>query len=289
MRKQRLSLLLAGLVIVALMGGLAWLVFRNQEPVYQGKPLSYWLAGFTAQITYGRLSTNGSTTPTRDQANEAVRQIGTNGIPTLLRMLRQHDSDFGLKLVKLAQKQRLIQINFVPATRRNSEAALAFGVLGAAGSNAVPALIQIYEERISDASQMSTAWSLGWIGPTAAAAVPALVRTASNTNANAYVRGFAAEALGYIHAEPESVVPTLIISLKDSEPFVREHAAEALGSFGTDAKAAIPALVGSMNDPNPAVRMSAESALKAIDPEAAARAGTQLTTSKSGWCLTIRS
>jgi hypothetical protein len=46
MRKARRNRLLAALVAVALVGGLAWLVFRNQEPVYQGKRLSTWMEGY---------------------------------------------------------------------------------------------------------------------------------------------------------------------------------------------------------------------------------------------------
>ena len=52
-----------------------------------------------------------------------LQQIGTNAIPTLLRMLRARDSSFKLKLISLAQKQHFIKFDFVPAGQRNRLAA----------------------------------------------------------------------------------------------------------------------------------------------------------------------
>ena len=195
MRKERRNLLLAGLVAVAIMGGLAWLIVRSHEPpepVYQGKRLSEWLLP----------RTDGTFDP---GAKQAVHKIGTNAIPTLLRMLRARDSKLKLKLVGLAQKQRLIKINFVSADIRNYEAGWGFEILGSIASNAVPALIQIYAENISETSQTATIGAIGFIGPAAAAAVPVLLRTAANTNAP--VRDSAVWALGQLHAEPELAVP----------------------------------------------------------------------------------
>ena len=38
MRKERHKLLLAGVVAVALAGGLAWLIFRDRESAFRRKP-----------------------------------------------------------------------------------------------------------------------------------------------------------------------------------------------------------------------------------------------------------
>jgi hypothetical protein len=117
--KRRIFLIT--LLALALMGGLVWLALPPREPVYQGKTLSEWLEpGLNAPGT-----------------EEAIRHIGTNGIPTLLRMLRAHDSKLKLQLVELAQKQHLVKSHFIPASDRNYEAAGAFDVLGPAVSNAV--------------------------------------------------------------------------------------------------------------------------------------------------------
>jgi HEAT repeat protein len=263
MRKERRNLLLAALVAVALLGGLAWLIFRNHEPpepVYQGKRLSEGLV-------------TGWDGPT--SLEQAIHQIGTNAIPTLLRMLRAHDSKFKLKLIGLAQEQDLIEINYVNANDRNYVASAAFIILGTDASNAVPALIQIYKESFSESSQISTARALWTMGMAAKAAVPVLLHSLANTNASTAIRANAADTLAQIQAEADLVVPTLIKYLKDPEPMVQEHAASALAWFGNDARPAVPALIDLLKNPDANVKTSAAQALKAIDPQAATNAGLQ--------------
>jgi hypothetical protein len=126
--RKRVHIALAVLLVI-LAGVIACQVLRLREPVYQGKPLSVWL------IAYGR--------------DEAVRQAGTNALPTLLRMLRAKDSALKVKLMDLAQKQRFIHINYIPSDELNYRACSAFGVLRAKAQSAVPALIRIYEQNIS--------------------------------------------------------------------------------------------------------------------------------------------
>ena len=84
--RKRVQVALA-FVLVATAGVIVWQGLREREPVYQGKPLSVWLQ---------RYNTHGSFIGLRPEpmADEAVRQIGTNAIPTLLHMLRAHDSKY---------------------------------------------------------------------------------------------------------------------------------------------------------------------------------------------------
>jgi HEAT repeat protein len=206
-------------------------------------------------------------------AQQAVLQIGTNAIPTLLWMLRARDSAFKPKLIELAEKQRFIKINFVDAEKRNREAAGAFYLLGTTASNAVPALIRIYEKNISGQSRIATADALHFVGMAAMSAVPSLLHVVANTNDDAHVRCEASEMLIQLRAEPKVAVPVFIKCLKDSEPMVRGKAASALTSFGSDAKAAVPALIELRKDPDSNVRDIAALALKEIDLEAAAKAG----------------
>jgi hypothetical protein len=266
MRKRKLRLALAILLLAAI-GGLTWLVISKQsEPLYQGKHLSAWLDELYSPNRFATGNDN-------SKLEEAVRQIGTNGIPTLLRMLRAHDSKFKHKLIELAQEQHLVKINFVDARQRNIEAAIGFNILGQCASNAVPALIQIYQESISESSQTSTTSALLSVGRTGKAAVPALMRTAANTNANPVVRGDAARTLAMIHADPELIVPVLIKCLEDSDQGVRKTAAWTLSGIGGDARAAVPTLVDMLRDPDPDILISAEQALRAINPAAATKAG----------------
>jgi len=175
-----------------------------------------------------------------NEADEAVRHIGTNCIPILLRMIRATDSPLKLRLVALAKKYRIMKISFVPASERNVAASRAFITLGDTAKNAVPALVKIYGENITTDSQSAIGNALAWIGPAAKPAIPVLLRAL--TNSNAQVRASALWALGDIHGEPQLCVPALIHALGDSDGFARTSAAHALGMFGTEAKSAIPSL-----------------------------------------------
>jgi hypothetical protein len=225
----------AALVMLLLLGVLWFLGGQfPREPVYRGKALSVWLQ------SYGPSSSSGRGSREWSETDDVVRHIGTNSIPVLLQMLREKDTGLKLRLVALAQSQRVIKIHFVPATVRNIEASRAFIVLGDAAKDAVPDLMQIYNENNSIESQSAIEDVLSWIGPAAKPAIPLLLRAA--TNSNNQVRANALWALGEIHAEPQLCVPRLIQALGDSDEWARTSAAHALGMFGTDAQSAVPAL-----------------------------------------------
>jgi HEAT repeat protein len=274
MRNRRRNLLLAGLVALALVGVVVWLALPPREPVYKGKTLSEWFShDFDLDDDSDwSFSTNGMFDT---GTGHAISHFGTNAVPTLLQMLRAHDSKLKLELVRLAEKQPLVKFHFVPADARNLEAALGFYVLGAAASNAVPDLIQVLDEKVSAYSEAEAICSLGYIGPAARATAPKLLSIVGNTNADLGARISAAQALVQVQANPGLVVPALMKCLKDSDSDVRVQAASALGQLGSAAKAAVPALVTLLNDPKYSVRLNAGDALKAIDPEAAAKAGVK--------------
>ena len=225
--------LLVGLAML-LLGLVCYRVFRLPEPVYQGKALGVWLQ------TYDPASGPGRGSPAWKQTDDALRHIGTNAIPLLLRMLRARDSGLKLTLVAWAQKQPFIKIHFVPAATRNIEASRAFIVLGNTAKAAVPDLIKACEDTRSVDAWSAIEDAFAWIGPDARPALPLLLRGA--TNSNNRVRANALWALGEIHAEPDSCVPALLRGLNDSDAWVETSAAHALGMFGPDASAAIPAL-----------------------------------------------
>jgi hypothetical protein len=78
MAKTRRILLVSSLL--AILGVISWLVLRphDPEPIYKGKPLTYWRDCLIYRTS----------DPSQGEANEAVQQIGTNALPTLLRMLQ---------------------------------------------------------------------------------------------------------------------------------------------------------------------------------------------------------
>jgi HEAT repeat protein len=263
-RKSRRILLIT--LLIAAVGTVSWLLLRpDPEPTYQGKPLTYWLDIYGAE----------SSDEAQLKAAEAMRQIGTNTIPTLLRMLNAKDSRFKLSIMQLAYKQHLIKINWRIAQSQNNEALIGFTLLGPQGKSAVPALIEIYNERRPGPHNdpAAIAGILASMGPAATDAVPRLVR--DTTDADSMIRFIAVWTLGKIHARPDLAVPALTASLRDPEIGVRGWAPTGLGAFGTDAKSAVPDLIKALADPDSDVRNATASALKNIDPEAAAKAGVK--------------
>ena len=255
------------LVIVTAVAVASWLVWCGaSEPIYKGKRLSVWLRAYDPVFTSIGVESG-------EGADEALHSIGTNAMPTLFRMLQAKDSALTIKLVLLAQKQKLINFDYVDANRRNYEASEAFQVLGASASNAVPELIEIYGQNISTESQCLTANAIGYIGPAATNAISGLLRGVKTTNDP--VRWNTVWALGKIHGQPELVVPELVKLLRDPVPKVSRAAFEALGDFGANAGSAVPGLIEMLNDKNRVNRELATNALRKIEPLAAAKAGVR--------------
>ena len=205
-------------VAILLVGGTTFVAVKelhySAEPTYDGKTLRVWLQAFQHGL-------NGS--PEQAKATTAIAHIGTNAIPTLLKLLKDRNS-----------------------ADENTSAMWGFRVLGSNGSAATPDLIRIYQERISKASQYYTARSLGMIGPAAEAAVPYLLDSVTNPTAtdSKYPQDFAAVmALGQIHADSETVVPALIPLVHSKNKGVAIVTVEALGKFGPSARDAIPVLL----------------------------------------------
>lgn len=153
--------------------------------------------------------------------------------------------------------------------------------IGAAGP-ALPLLIEAL-----DASELwfreGAACSIMWIGSSAAAAVPALIRalrltdldpTTDLSGAEAVVRlrMFAAIALGNIGPDAEAAIPVLVEALEGPDQAVasqhtgnlRGAVVDALGRFGPKAESALPGLTRALEDQNKDVRSRAAAAIASI-------------------------
>ena len=272
-KRGRIIIVCSAVVLLAMVAGILILTpAREPEPVYEGKTLSEWLLFYERHDPADQEAAN--------RVGPVIRQTGTNAIPTLLHMLRAHDSDLKIKVFSWVSERRLLGFHYTPAETLNRRASLGFQFLGPRASNAVPELVKILDLNLSQVSASYTMYSLGEIGPSAKAAVPSILRVTTSTNIT--LRWTALQALGDIHAEPESVVPVLIKARHDSSADVRATAAIALGQFGNDAKPAVPTLVEWLADTNEDlaidfgvfVRDGVKHALQRIDPETYARVTT---------------
>src|SRR5260370_42102477 len=131
---------LIALLAVALAGGLVWMLSRLAEPAYQGKPLSAWLEQYSEWYvewppgsgslhalsawqkqhrgSYPTLVTDPNS-PARLEAENAIRHIGTNGLPLLLRLISARDSP--LKKQLLAHRTHPWLMRLLPHLRLASD------------------------------------------------------------------------------------------------------------------------------------------------------------------------
>src|SRR5689334_21057203 len=128
---SRRRIVIVSLLVFAV-GGFAWFILHApSEPVYQGKPLTEWLARYTKSDPSG----SGTSTGPETQADEAVRALGDKAFPTLFRMLRADDNSLQSKMAAWAGKKGLIKTPHTSAAVQNHQAGMAFRALGPAGSN----------------------------------------------------------------------------------------------------------------------------------------------------------
>jgi HEAT repeat protein len=312
MRKRvRITL---GILLVAIAGAILWQVPGEREPVYQGKPVTFW-------IKEGYFHFPSGVTP--QQANEAVLAVGTNGLPYYVRLLEtKEDWALKLKIIRWLKRQPYLRGYFTgpDAASHRAVGACGLSILGAEAKPAIPALSKLLacgdEEQIGRAaltlpdiglegiqpltnilmnsktqSRFFIVNALGayakpenrWSKPRASEerevatkiVVPILISCLND--ADIKVQGSAISSLGRFAAEPEAVVPVIAERLQNTtnDMRVRVLALGAIDDYGLKAQPAVPALVQCLQDQNKPIRSQAARVLKKIDPEAAAKAGVK--------------
>jgi HEAT repeat protein len=259
------------ILLVALIGGVAWEFLRSREPVYNGRTLHSWLAQYSSNSPpIPNNSPPQQEITLQEDSKRAIQQVGSNAVPTLIRMAGTHDSALKSNLLVLARKW--LRVHPLTEEEYHSFAVLGFYALGSLGKDGVPSLTELLKSR--DASVRGTAADcLGNIGPAAEAAIPILVQFLSDTNES--VRWDATINLGRIHMQPDVAVPRLIKNLNTSNTTLLATTIFALGQFGENAKPAVPALLPDLHDADGYVRLRTTNALKRIDPESSAKHGVK--------------
>jgi hypothetical protein len=188
-----------GVLLVAAMGWAGWRAVRHAptEPVYEGEPISYWLAsgGLPAvalPLPHYRLVINTIGAPWARQA-----QSGSNAVPHLVKALERRVS------VPAAFFRKWVWPR-LPASVK---------------SHLRPPL--------GPSAAQTAAYLLGQMGPMAEPAIPALVR-ALEADEDPRVRGQAAQALGNHANCGKTAKAALAGALTDKSPLVRSHATNAL-------------------------------------------------------------
>jgi hypothetical protein len=256
-KRRVITRIAAFIILIAATAAVALLMFwPATEPSYEGKPLSHWLEQYRLARHHGVLG--------QAQSEEAVRAIGTNAFPVLIRMIQTHDSRLKQLLMNWSSKQTLFQLGFTPASELRYRAMIGYEILGPAAKSQVAELTAILTMAKVAEVRASTASALGNIGEEAKSAVPALLITAKDQDQR--VRNNSLWALRQVRADPELVLPTMIAALEDPYSTARENAAIALAQYGPVASNAIPVLLRTMQSNDVALH-----ALQKIAPEAAPR------------------
>jgi HEAT repeat protein len=261
-RPFRIILILAGIVIICLA---AWRMFAPRQPSYNGKPLSYWLSRYENRIL-GRAPLISSE---QQEADKAVREIGTNAIPYLLKLAGRKDSALKQRMLSSYRRQSWLKLSIHDAQFYRVEASCGFAALHEKAKPAVPGLIRLLKDDDFQVRQIA-ANDLGLIGPEAEEAIPTLFPLLDEQTHGTQILE-AMMALGGIHRRPEIVLPRLLEFLNgDRKDWnYQTPALDAIGRYRSDAKALAPVIITFLDDPDSSRKSSAESALIMIDPQLA--------------------
>ena len=138
------------------------LVYPHREPVERGKRLGVWLDRYRKSFpAVGESAHDGA----REDAEGAIRKIGTNALPALLKMVQAKDS---------AVSKMVVRVFGLPSEDYyHTQSADGFSILGTGAKPAVRDLIRALDDKGAGV-RACAAKCLGAIGPQANEALPRL-------------------------------------------------------------------------------------------------------------------
>ena len=260
-KRRRFTFAAAFGVVLALA---AWFVLHSREPEYEGKKLSHWLRQLESAQDIESMEWQ--------TAARALRQMGTNTLPWLIAPLQASDPQWKAQTVEWFRDVLNKDLSHRLVARDRQRSLMALQLLGPVARPLIPDIAAMTTNANPDAADAAFAAlirintpecvpvlvdtltngstilrsaaivSLGSLRGVAREAVPALVTTLDNREADENLRSEAARALGMIGRNPQLSVPALTCALSDTNTQVARTAAGALGAFGSKAESALPAL-----------------------------------------------
>lgn len=196
-------------------------VADQSEPTYQGRTLSDWTREIDPCTTFGY----------EPPAWAAIRHMGTNTIPTLLRWMSESDPPEPPKP------------HLAPCFNmsRSKRAEMAFSILGETARPAIPRLTKLALTLTNRNRYDGCIGALAYIGPASLPSFNAIL-TAGTPD-----RRFAAmDWLPAIHTNCGSLLPALLECLVSKNADVGWKAADAIGGLGVPASVVVPALTNAL-------------------------------------------
>jgi hypothetical protein len=238
-RKRHLAI---AVLFIAVAAGLGWMLSRSREPAYHGKPLTAWLEQYDWSKRVGGAFGTGlspSVTLAQYEAADAIRQIGTNGIPILLRLASAGGTPLNLKVTRLFNKaswlpdglRRLMTHygpNSFPPGDYQDLALEGFSILGAAAKSATPDVIDLLTNqrvkvRVSAASIVDFLRPLEGRSRLPNPGLPNAFPPLGFATANPAITRFSRAG-----APPTTGIPFILPLLNDEDFQIRSHASNAI-------------------------------------------------------------
>lgn len=265
------AIILLAVFGLALRSGLS----EPDNPVCQGRRLSAWLTEYAKDV---KVVMDDEKPLPQSPAAKAIQEIGTNGLPLILRLTEAKDVPLSWKI-----KHFLVgspRDNLKLRSRRLGWCG--FQALRASAWPAVPTLTALLTNTNPTAKE-AAAVALGYIGPAAEPAIPALIQQLKDKGPD--VRSWTIWALGEIHQQSELVVPVLTQTLQNpcayspygtrERSYIIRDSLVALTKFGREAETAVPIMQQLTQDGNWRVREPASNALQKLETVTRASATTQ--------------
>lgn len=291
--------------------GLIWGVVyfaSPREPTYQGKTLSEWIVPFCRQTAKGLDAPGGpehfeELRPVR----QAVRQIGTNGVPFLIARLNHHESGLHRTARQLSEKLPYASLRLTDPNVSKIRAIRALANLGRDARPAIPSLktqlmdITLSEHAVYALSGMGVEGTRALIEQYTNVPVQARLQiTMTIVTPESVFRGepmgissvdeffgsfveglswvaqqptsqfriLAIQRLGFLKSKASNAVPALLMVLSAKDPVARQAAARALGQINGRPELVIPALTNLLNDPDSGTQSAVAQALRAFGYDA---------------------
>ena len=227
------------------------LIAADAEPSYNGRLLSEWLADVSAGAVFG----------TTTRAEEAIRAMGTNAIPTLLKWIsyERSPSDRFPRAREVPQYYRWHTLN---PDELAYTAPSGFEFLGAMARAAVPELTRLARTSSDPERADRCTAALAGIGPEA---IPSLLSLA--TNGPPLTRYWAVNGLEYFARKPEGVqtLPVVIRCLGDTEGSYAVDGPAQRILISMDPAVAIPALTNALRSASAQIRLEVARYLPAFE------------------------
>ncbi len=269
-RRWRILLVVAGCGLVA---AAALVLLRDRQPEYKGRTLTEWLLDYSPQGFYPpRSYVPSRRAADRREAAEAVRQIGTNALPWLVKWIRYEGDRSSINRLREAAVPKVppsAEGSFMvrrlltdKAGLRAGAAVAGFEILGAQARPAVPGLARVLEESKAVESADRAMICLAVIGTDG---LPPLLATVTNQAKPGRVRGLGTRYIAYLAAQIKTnanpAVPVLVQCLEDRDPQVAQEAAIALGELAIEPGVTGPALTNALRNSDRLVRCLAAQSL----------------------------